>query len=376
MQEQATGLVFLSGGSALNPLATSLAKSGLRATHIIAVFDNGGSSRWLREAFRCIAVGDIRNRLTALSVRGSASRPALELFKRRLEDEKPQALLRQKVEAIARERTSLLEGISAQHRLEISAAMSAFLERVPANFDWRRGSIGNFVLMGRYFVENCDWEKALKWAHSVLRCVGTVLPVTTISAHLAAELANGRIIVGQQKLTDQGRSIEQPIKTIRLLKSERNFVDSITAHPYPPAVAALTAASAIVYSWGSFYTSVLPNLLVEGMADVILSRDIPRVLLLNPLRDAELLGMTPYDVVQTLERYTAQRSSGPHRKAVTHAIAFRPAIETKDSFYDSESLRRVESMGIRVLVVDGDGLPEEPQIAKIIASLLELAGRP
>jgi CofD-related protein of GAK system len=369
-------LVFLSGGSALNQLAGRLAASDRHATHVISAFDNGGSSRWLREVFRCIAVGDIRNRLTSLSrpSANSAAGAVLELFRKRLGEDKPQVVLRQTVDALGRGSSDLLKGIPPEMHSAVSEAISAFLQRVPAKFDWRRGSVGNFLLVGRYLIEHERWEPALSWAHEVLSCVGSVVPVTTTSAHLGAELENGRVIVGQQRLTDQVHPIESPVKAIRLLRTDHNRVDVGRALPYGAAMEALSQATAIVYSWGSFYTSVLPALLVEGVAAAILARPVPRILLLNPFRDAELLGMTPAAVVRTLERYAAVAAGKSGAAAVTHVIALQPSTASKGSFYDARSLAAVEAAGVQVMTVQCDGLPEGAQIDEVIAQILGLAG--
>jgi CofD-related protein of GAK system len=375
-EDRQTGLVFLSGGSALNPMAARMAESRLQATHVISAFDNGGSSRWLREAFHCIAIGDVRNRLTAISRPGrSANKHVLDLFKTRLPEDKPQALLRQKVDAIARGSSDLLNGISAQHKGEIQAALGALLTRVPEKFDWRNGSIGNFLLVGKYIIENEKWTAALQWAHDVLRCVGNVFPVTITSAHLGAELRNGRVVVGQKTLTDQHPPIEQPVKELRLLKTDRNFADRVRAEPYQPSLDAIMSAKAIVYSWGSFYTSVLPAFLVAGLPEAIVSRDVPRVLLLNPLRDSETIGMSPADVVGMLEKYAARGREPSTRRAVTHVVALRPRTPSRNSFYDERALGLIAASGVDVTTIECEDLPEEPEIETIIELLLKLAGR-
>jgi CofD-related protein of GAK system len=370
-----TGLTFLSGGSALNPLAAKLACAGLHATHIISAFDNGGSSRWLRNAFSCIAIGDIRNRLCAMSGYGhvSASTRILELFKKRLPDNKPQPVIRDMVWSLAEGTSDLLIGIPTEISADITNALSVLKDKVPANFDWRHGSIGNFLLVGRFLLSK-DWTETLEWANNILDTVGSVIPVSTTNAHLGAELVNGRYVLGQDKLTDQQHPIESPIKLMRLHPNDRTAAGLVRAIPYPPALHAINNASAIVYSWGSFYTSVLPAFLVEGISDAVMSSDVPRILLLNPFRDVELLGMSSTDVVLKLNIYSHATQGRSPGKAVTHLIALRPSIISKTTFYNESSLSELERKGVEVHTVDCDGLPQTKQIDIIIKLLLKCAG--
>jgi 2-phospho-L-lactate transferase/gluconeogenesis factor (CofD/UPF0052 family) len=332
-----TRLVFFSGGSALNPLASQLAAAQKHATYVVTAFDNGGSSRHLRDAFGVIAVGDMRNRLTAIS-RGPAD--LLKLFRMRLPDDEPQQVLRRDVEELAAGCSSL----------------RAMLARTPAGFDWRRGSIGNFILAGRYFEEHCNWTPVLQWVHETLQCVGSVQPVTTTSAQLAAELENGETIVGQQIVTSQAHPIASPIRSIRLLPADPPAYESV--------LDSIARASAVVYSWGSFYTSVLPALLVPEIPRAIAARAIPRILLLNPARDAELLGKNPFDLVRAIQRYSA----------ITHVIALRPRVLSAISFYNAGALEEVAAGGIIVHTVDCDDLEHGSHVQQVIDLLLETAG--
>ena len=375
MNKTATGLTFLSGGSALNPLAAKMADAGLHATHIISAFDNGGSSRWLRNAFNCIAIGDIRNRLCAMSGYGQlpVSPSILELFRKRLPDNKPQPVIRDIVCALANGTSDLLTVIPTEIRSDITNAFSVLYKNVPQNFDWRHGSIGNFLLVGRFLLSK-DWTSTLEWAHNILGTVGRVIPVSTTNAHLGAELVNGRYVLGQDKLTDQQHPIESPIKLMRLHPNDRAYAGSVRAVPYPPALHAINNASAIVYSWGSFYTSILPAFLVKGISEVVMSSDVPRILLLNPFRDAELLGMSSTDVVLKLNTYSHVAHGLSAGKAVTHLIALRPSIISKTTFYNESSLSEMERNGVEVHTVDCDGLPQTKQIDIIIKLLLKCAG--
>ena len=161
---------------------------------------------------------------------------------------------------------------------------------------------------------------------------------------------------------------------MRLHPNDRTSAGSVRAIPYPPALHAINNASAIVYSWGSFYTSILPAFLVEGISDAVMSRDVPRILLLNPFRDAELLGMSSADVVLKLNIYSHAAQVRFQGNAVTHLIALRPSIISKTTLYNESSLSELEHKGVDVHIVDCDGLPQAKQIDIIIKLLLKFAG--
>ncbi|HVG17838.1 MAG TPA: 2-phospho-L-lactate transferase CofD family protein [Blastocatellia bacterium] len=367
-----TGLVFITGGSALNKLARMLADNRLFATYIVAVFDNGGSTALLRQ-YCGIAIGDIRNRLVAIAEHDSPESKVLaDLFSLRIHGNKPQRLMRAAVEDIASGRSESLADLPQDVRDEISKALMTLLAGLPETFDWRDGAIGNFILVGRY-LQDKDWEATLKWAHRIVGACGLVLPTTIESAHLGAHLKNGSYIVGQNRLTDESRPIRSPIERILLLPSDTAFAKTKQVSIYPPARNQLEKASAIVYSWGSFYTSVLSGFLVGGLPETILASGSPKVLLLNPLKDAETLGKTPVDLVEDLARYARSRAGDTTGKIITHVLALRSTSPSPSQFYSVEYRAPIERLGVNVIEVECDETPNLEQLETIMRHLLELA---
>jgi CofD-related protein of GAK system len=367
-----TGLVFITGGSALNKLARMLADNRLFATYIVAVFDNGGSTALLRQ-YCGIAIGDIRNRLVAIAEHDSPESKVLaDLFSLRIHGNKPQRLMRAAVEDIASGRSESLADLPQDVRDEISKALMTLLAGLPETFDWRDGAIGNFILVGRY-LQDKDWEATLKWAHRIVGACGLVLPTTIESAHLGAHLKNGSYIVGQNRLTDENRPIRSPIERILLLPSDTAFAKTKQVSIYPPARNQLEKASAIVYSWGSFYTSVLSGFLVGGLPETILASGSPKVLLLNPLKDAETLGKTPVDLVEDLARYARSRAGDTTGKIITHVLALRSTSPSPSQFYSVEYRAPIERLGVNVIEVECDETPNLEQLETIMRHLLELA---
>jgi CofD-related protein of GAK system len=367
-----TGLVFISGGSALNRLASMLADNKLAATYIVAVFDNGGSTARLRE-YCDIAIGDIRNRLTAIAQHDSPnSKVIVDLFSLRIHGNKPRKLFRGIIEELAEGRSESLNGICQNIQDEISGVLASLLAELPETFDWRDGAIGNFILVGKY-LQGKSWRETLEWAHYILGACGLVLPTTIESAHLGAQLKNGMYVVGQNRLTDENRPIKFPIERIFLLHSDTAYAKSIRVSLYPTSRTQLESAKVIVYSWGSFYTSVISSFLADGLPETILENACPKVLLLNPFRDAETLGKTPLNFVEELLRY-GQRSTGHTTgKILTHVIALRPRSPSPSHFYDVADRAVIERKGIDVIEVECEGTPKLAQLQTILKHLLALS---
>jgi CofD-related protein of GAK system len=368
-----SGLVFISGGSALNKLARLFAASYLQATHVIAVFDNGGSTARLRK-YCGIAIGDIRNRLVAISSKQDlAAEKIAELFSIRLPSNKSPQLMRRTVEELAERSSDYLIGIPSAQVAEVSLALNHLLLRLPEAFDWRDGSIGNFILVGRY-LQDKHWEATLKWATQRLSAFGLVLPSTIESAHLGAYLRNGTSVVGQDRLTDEARPIRSPVDRLILHPTDKSSAKTIRVSVYPPSREEIANARSIVYSWGSFYTSVLSSFLVDGLAEAVLQNPSPKVLLLNPLPDAETLGKRPADLVREITFYALRNKSAVRGTAVTHVLALRSRSSSAAYFYHPSHREEIENLGVQVIEVECEGTPKTEQLKVIMEQLLNLSG--
>lgn len=369
---RASGLVFLSGGSALTGLATLLAESGLHAAHLISVFDNGGSAGRLREVCGGIAIGDIRKRLIAIGDRSTeSSRHLISLLSARVPSHGSRRALRGVVEAIACGTSDLLKGIPPAAAGEISQALAHTVSALPATFDWRDTSIGNLLLAGRY-LQLRDWGLVLTWACGIVSSCGTVIPVSTEPAHLGARLANGRYVLGQSVLTDEAAPIEAPIESLGLYHTDQSSAESIRVSANNVAVRELKAARTIVYSWGSFYTSVLCALLVRGIGQALAANPVPKLLMLNPFADAETAGKQPADLVQELRRYGGLDSGQRAASLVTHVLALRVTGVSRAGFYDARHRAQLERLGVRVIELESQGLPRADDLRRVMECLLAL----
>lgn len=243
-------LVAIGGGSGLATLLRGLKRevsSGELAslTAIVTVTDDGGSSGRLRRDFAVLPPGDIRNCLAALA-----------------DDE---ALL-----------TRLF-----QYRFASGEGLAGH-------------SFGNLLLTALAGMAG-DFYQAILAAERILSVRGRILPSTVHDVQLRARGKSGTWYEGE---TAVGRSGER-LQRVELVPK------SVPA--FPDAVAALQAADLIVLGPGSLYTSVLPNLLIRGLATALARSRAPVVLPMNLMtQPGETDGMDAHDHLRALERHAGE----------------------------------------------------------------------
>jgi uncharacterized cofD-like protein len=216
-------VVALGGGTGLpvvlRGLKRILAAGGGSLTGIVTVTDDGGSSGRLRRHYNALPMGDIRNCLVALS------------------DNEP------------------LMSRLFQYRYRGANGLGGH-------------SVGNLILTA---LADCSrsYLKAIETSGEVLAIRGRILPSTLANVSLRARLANGRVLSGETRISRNRRPIVE--------------ITTDPAHPAPaPGVlAAIRDADLIVLGPGSLFTSILPNLLVRGVASAIARSRAPRVLVGN-----------------------------------------------------------------------------------------------
>jgi uncharacterized cofD-like protein len=213
-------------------------------TAVVAVTDDGGSSGRLREEFQMLPPGDIRNCMVALA-----------------ED---QHLL-----------TKLF-----QHRFESEGDLSGH-------------SFGNLFLAALASVTG-DFLEAIKVSSEVLAIKGRIYPATVEDVALVAEMEDGRIIQGETNIV-QARS---PIRRLRLSRDH--------CKPLPETLKAIADADIVTIGPGSLYTSIVPNLLVEGIVDAMTSSNALKVYICNIMtQPGETDGFSVEDHLRVLFEYGA-----------------------------------------------------------------------
>lgn len=366
-------ILFFSGGSALRDLSRELVHYTHNSIHIITPFDSGGSSAKLRRAFHMPAVGDVRNRLIALADRSIHGFPNIyKLFAYRFADKGLQDDLLQELGVMIDGRHALVKVISDPMRKIIRHHLRMFRHQMPETFDLRGASIGNLILASGYLENERHLDPVIYIFSHLVQVRGVVRPATNRNLHLVAHLENNDIIVGQHNITGkEAPAIAAPIQRLYLSKTFR--APTPFEQPIRNKMRKLIAkADLICYPMGSFYTSVVANLLLKGMGDAIAENPCPKVFVPSTGTDPETHGMSLSDQVTVLLHYVNQSASSPLRAAqMLHFVLLdRAAGKYRGSMDRSE----IQRMGIHIIecpLVSRESAPyiDERLLAPILLSL-------
>ncbi len=366
-------VLFFSGGTALRPLSQALVDYTHNSMHLITPFDSGGSSAVLRQAFSMLAVGDLRNRLMALADRTVRGNPAIfELFAHRLPKDEGQDELREQLDALVRGRTKLVRDIPDPMRKIIRNHLRFFIERMPDDYDLRGASIGNLILAGGYFNNNRHIDPVIYLFGKLVEVRGDVRPVVNKDLHLRADLEDGTIVIGQHLITGkEAAPLVSPIKRLSLCKGPDD-PEPVTPLVRNKVKEAIRSAELICYPMGSFYSSVVCNLLPGGVAKAISRTDCPKVYVPNTGVDPEQAGMTLLSSVRTL----LQTLQGGCAKDTPRdrLLNFVLLDSSKGGYPGPLELERIRRMGVDILdasLVTDDSAPRLDEIA-VIEHLLSL----
>jgi CofD-related protein of GAK system len=348
--ELGPGILFFSGGTALRDLSRELINYTHNSVHLITPFDSGGSSAELRKAFRMLAVGDVRNRLMALADRSLTGTPEVyDLFTYRLEKGADQEELAKELDRLVKGTHRLMARVPDPMRKLIRSHLGFFTERMPKDFDLRGASIGNLILAGGYFNHGRHIDPVIYLFSKLVEVRGMVRPTISRDLHLCAELADGRMVIGQHLITGKETApLDAPVKRLFLSKAED------VAEPVRPGIRKkvqklITEANLICYPMGSFYTSVVANLLPAGVGRAIAQAECPKVYVANSLPDPEQIGMGLADSVRALFRYLQEDFDElqPRDRLLNFLL-----IDSKHGRYpDPLELHKVTRMGVEVVDV-------------------------
>ncbi|MBO6894574.1 MAG: GAK system CofD-like protein [Roseibium sp.] len=337
-------LLFFSGGSALNGVAQYLKKYTHNSFHLVTPFDSGGSSQGLRVAFNMPAIGDLRSRMMALADETVLGHPdVFRLFTHRFSKEAEQADLSRQLETMIAGTHPLVAAIEQPMRMLIQNQLGMFHAARPKSFDLRGASIGNLIMAGGYLNQNQQLEPIVLLVSKLVGVQGTVGPVSDDNLHLAAELENGEVVIGQHLLTAKEHPpLASPIKELFL---NRGLADHEPVRARFPERnrTFVQSADLICYAPGSFYSSLIANLLPEGVGQSIASCTVPKVYVPSLGHDPETAGMDLLGQVETLLGYL-RRDAGeacPTEKLLNLVVA--------DEDTPDELAEKVRSLGIPVL---------------------------
>ena len=294
-------LLFFSGGTALNTLSRRLKTYTHNSIHLVTPFDSGGSSAQLRHAFDMPSIGDLRSRLMALADEAITGHPEIYLlFNYRLPKNGSRAELAGQLDDIVGGNSPLVSEISNPMRRLIRSQLEHFRDAMPADFDLRGASIGNLILAGGYLGNHQHLEPILFLFSKLVNVLGTVRAVVNSSLQLGAELEDGSQVIGQHLLTGKETPpLTSPIKGL-FLSSQSDKRVPAEAVLRKKTQKLIAQADLICYPPGSFYTSLMANLLPRGVGSAIAGNDCPKVYIPNRGKDPEQIGMSAQSAVDSL----------------------------------------------------------------------------
>lgn len=314
-------ILFFSGGSALRDVSKELINYTHNSIHLITPFDSGGSSAVIRNAFCMPAVGDIRNRLMSLADQSVKGNPEIfDLFVHRLSKHAKQEELYRELEIMASGKHELVARITDPMRKIIRNHFHQFLEAMPADFDLRGASIGNLVLTAGYLANRRQLDPVIYIFSKLVQVCGTVRPVVNKDMHLAARLRDGTVVVGQHRMTGKEEEpLESPIEDLWLTESLEN-VEPVQVFIRDKIRKRIAEAELICYPIGSFYSSVVANLLPQGVGKAVAENSCPKIFVPNTGHDPESIGLSVEQQVLRLQRHLVQSGAPEESDVLGHVV--------------------------------------------------------
>jgi CofD-related protein of GAK system len=341
-------ILFFSGGSALNDVSRALKNYTYNSTHLITPFDSGGSSAKLRQAFNMPAIGDLRSRMIALADESVTGHPEVyQLFTYRLANAERNSVLSKQLDQMIQGKYPMVAAISNPMRRLIRNQLGYFRDSMPDNFDLRGASIGNLILTGGYLNNHRHLDPIVFRFSKLVGVLGTVRPIVNNNLHLAADLEDGSRIFGQHRMTGKEMvPLQSPIKRLRLSGHPDKLVPA-NAELCKKTRKLISKAELICYPPGSYYSSLIANLLPDGVSAAIACDDRPKVYVPNLGRDPEQIGMTLEQcVIKLLEQLHSGISGDCRNEDLLNFIL----LDSNNGDYPSPfPLSKIEKLGITVI---------------------------
>jgi uncharacterized cofD-like protein len=259
---------------------------------VVTVTDDGGSSGRLRKDFNILPPGDLRNCMVALAEEG---------------------------DLLAR----------------------LFAHRFRAGEGLKGHNFGNLFVTALTEITG-DFGLAIQLASKILATRGKIYPVTTANTTLVARMEDGSLVRGETDITASR------------LRIEELMLDPPHARPLPETLEAIARADLITVGPGSLYTSLITNLLVQGMPVALEHARGPRVFVCNLMTQAnESLGLTAADHIQRIYDHTG---APIFDYALVNTAPFSPdtlaRYAAENAAPIAADIERIESMGIRCIAGD------------------------
>lgn len=255
-------VVALGGGHGLSASLSALRLMTDRITAVVTVADDGGSSGRLREELDVLPPGDLRMALSALCDDSDWGRTWRDLL---------------------------------QHRFTSDGPLD-------------HHSVGNLLLVALWELLG-DTVDGLDLVGRLLGARGRVLPMASVPLRIEADVRRADGSVGVVRGQTQVATVEHRIEQLHLHPADPPVC--------PEAVEAVRAADWVVLGPGSWYTSVLPHLLVPGLRAALLETSARVVVVLNLTPDDETAGMRAADHLEVLRAHAPELP--------VHAVVVDPA---------------------------------------------------
>jgi len=238
-------VVVIGGGTGLSVLLKGLKNYTSHLTAVVTVSDDGGSSGRLRAEMGVLPPGDIRNCLVALA-----------------------------------ETETLMDKVF-QHRFDHEGSLNGH-------------NLGNLLLVALTEIAG-DFVSAIQEVSKILKVRGRVLPATLEHVALGARMKDGMLIYGETSIRNYGGEIESL------------FLVPEKCLPVPDALEAIMEADIIVLGPGSLYSSIIPNLLVEGIGSALARSKARKVYVSNIMTEhGETDSFTAVDHLRVIMRHLPQ----------------------------------------------------------------------
>lgn len=354
-------ILFFSGGTALNSMSRALVQYTHNSVHLVTPFDSGGSSAKLRDAFKMPAVGDMRSRLMALADQTIKGNPEIfNLFTYRLPMGEDNERLKNELQLMASGTHFLVRDIPDSMRRIVCSQLLIFIKKMPADFDLKGASIGNLILASGYLSNDRHIDPVIFIFSKLAEVRGTVRPIMNIFLHLVALLEDGTLIKGQHMLTGkETRPIETRVAEIYLSKS----LDSPV--PFYPRIkdkvkSLILEAELICYPMGSFYSSIIANILPRGVGSAIASNMCPKLYIPNTGHDPEETGTTLAQRVEILVAYLKKSCASP--QPVDKLLDFVVVDPDHSLYQGGVDYRKIKDFGVEILEIPLTGKDRKPYL--------------
>lgn len=286
-------IVAIGGGTGLSTLLRGVKKLTNNITAIVTVGDDGGSSGRLREEMGILPPGDLRNCIAALADDDDI---VTKLF---------------------------------QYRFKTGEGLEGH-------------SFGNLFITAMTSICG-DIVSAIKESSKVLLIRGRVLPATVDDMRLVAKMEDGSVVKGESNIPEANKRIVD-------LSSE-----PVNCKPAKDVLDSISNADLIILGPGSLYTSIIPNLLVEGVAQAVAESKAAKIYVCNIMTQPGETGN--YSVSDHIKALFCHAVKSGADKKLFDAVLINDTLpsnlakkyEEKDSLPVEEDTSAIKALGVEIV---------------------------